>query len=280
LASRAWEVFLRNTGSYLDFPIQDETIRLSNQYRSLNLDYELETLATFLRALRPGDVVWDVGANIGLYTLLAGQKVGPGGRVIAWEPNPVTFQLLEKHLEANGLQERCRAIRGAIHDGGTAEVQFRLETQPTISRISLNAPEGAVEVVTVPARSLDAWCGELDRLPGVLKIDVEGAEVLVLRGAKRLLSGDLGPRPNLLVSVHPQFCKEFGTSTGEVEQLSRQLDYIALDVKGQPCRPVRYAEYWLVPHESCEQFREAVFPAGALAQRPAEQISPLPGTRI
>jgi FkbM family methyltransferase len=279
IAARAWDLFLRKTGSYLDLTLQGGTIRLANEFRSLSLDYEAEALGSFLRALHLGDVVWDVGANIGLYTILAGKKVGSRGQVIAWEPNPATFQLLEKHVRANGLQARSRAIQGAINDGATPEVLFRLDAEAPSSQITMNAQTPAEEVIVVPARSLDAWCEELAQKPRVLKIDVEGAEVLVLRGARRLLSGELGPRPNMLVAVHPQFCGDFGYSAGEVEQVAQQFDYLPFDLQGQSTRPIDYAEYWLVPRESREQFLEAVFPTLTPAKFPAGQIASFPRTR-
>ena len=84
--------------------------------------------------------------------------------------------------------------------------------------------------------------------------------MLVLRGGRKLLSGDFGPRPRLLVAVHPQFLGEFGNTAPDVEQLCRDLDYLPYDLSGSLRPPVEYSEYWLIPSESCDEFRRSALP--------------------
>ena len=253
-AASLWDWFLHATGSYVDLPFCEETIRLHSAFRSWNLDYESTAIRSFLARVRPGDTVWDIGANIGIYSVLAGKRVGAAGRVLSWEPHPDVFQTLRDHIRANDLGSRCRLIQAAVNDGTTGDVSFTLEPDPTTSRILLQPGTRLTRSVVVPAKSLDDWRQEVQHHPQVLKVDVEGAEALVLRGGRRLLSGEFGPRPHLLLAVHPQFLGEFGSTSLDIEQLCREMDYLAYDLRGSLQPPLEYSEYWLIPSELSEEF--------------------------
>jgi FkbM family methyltransferase len=146
------------------------------------------------RTLRPGLVAWDVGANIGYFTLLMAQLVGERGRVVAWEANPPTHALLVESLTMNYLLDRveARAVAVAEHDGVLA---FH-----SMSRFvgcgSLRAPDDAhyerfpvdeASAIEVPAEPLDRFLEATDHVD-LVKVDVEGAELGVLRGMRGLLA--------------------------------------------------------------------------------------------
>ncbi|MGE0160999.1 MAG: FkbM family methyltransferase [Gemmatimonadales bacterium] len=140
---------------------------------------------------RPGDVFWDIGAHKGFVTLAASRRVGPSGTVVAVEPARVNRHFLERHLRWNRVAN-VRVIAAALSDhegvspfgGHGSSVAFRLGHGP--------------EEVTV--RTLAALASDLalERRPSVLKIDVEGGEARVLRGAGPLLGGDQA----VLISTH------------------------------------------------------------------------------
>jgi hypothetical protein len=90
IAGGFWARVLRLTGPYLDLPLRGESLRLLSKFRSWNFEYESEALGTLLRVIQPGESIWDVGANIGIYTLLAGKRTGAAGQVTSCEPNPVS----------------------------------------------------------------------------------------------------------------------------------------------------------------------------------------------
>jgi FkbM family methyltransferase len=141
-----------------------------------------------LAHLQPGDVVWDVGANIGWFSLLAARAVGDAGMVTAFEPSVTNASWLERNGVRNGLQVTvvCAAVSDtsgwARFDGST----------------SLGGHLSSSGRSVVPTVSLDEWAAEHGS-PAFVKIDVEGAEVAVLKGAKRLLAGD---RPVILCEAH------------------------------------------------------------------------------
>jgi FkbM family methyltransferase len=222
------------------------------------LDYESAAIQSFLRMIRLGDVVWDIGANIGIYTIMAGKRVGPAGQVVSWEPHPQTVEILKAHIRANGLQQRCQVHAAAVSENGSTTMSFSLESDPTTSRLLVGSPNQRQKTVVTLTKSLDEWRQECPRQPDLLKIDVEGAEALVLKGGRKLLSGTFGARPLILIAVHPQFLGEFGSSPPEIARFCKDGRYLSYDLQGKPAPPIEYAEYWLIPEESADSFRQAL----------------------
>ncbi len=129
-------------------------------------------------APRAGGVVLDVGANIGLFSL---RHARAGARVYAVEPHPEAFARLERNLAANGLGQRVTALPCAL---GAAEGWARLRggRATPLTRV-IPDRSGAVRLRTLDALAAELGLARID----LLKLDVEGAEVEVLRGARRVL---------------------------------------------------------------------------------------------
>jgi FkbM family methyltransferase len=137
------------------------------------------------RRLKPGDVVIDVGANIGYMTLLAASLVGRTGRVISIEAADATFQKLKANVERNAFGW-VRVIHGAVtSEPGTVKLFHSPESNTGMTSIMKDFGHGAEEVRGGP---LDLWVSDDDlRRVRLIKIDVEGAEIGVLEGIARLL---------------------------------------------------------------------------------------------
>ncbi len=148
---------------------------------------------TVYRLVDPGDLVVDVGANIGYITSLAAVRAGAGGRVIAYEPHPQVFELLARNVERWRRRPSIAEIateRAAVSARtGTARLASSLRSAENMGLASLHdddaAADDGVELVEVSVVRLDDALGE--RSVGLLKIDVEGHEPEVLRGARELL---------------------------------------------------------------------------------------------
>jgi FkbM family methyltransferase len=154
--------------------------------------YEYENQLRFVASLKPGAVVYDVGANVGFYTLLAAVIAGPGGRVYSFEPLPRNLAILRRHVQLNHL-ENVEIFDGAVSDSaGTAH--FSTQNIPEMGFISST---GDLEVRTFALDELLA-AGRL-RPPDVIKIDVEGAERDVFEGARKLLAEH---RPTIMLATH------------------------------------------------------------------------------
>ena len=156
--------------------------------------YEPEVQRALSETLAPGATYWDVGAHAGFFACLASRLVGPDGRVIAFEPSPENLERLHRAVEMNAAANiRVEPIAVAAQSGAAA-----LYSHEHSSMWSLEAsPEGG-SAGTVPTRTLDELAAELPA-PDLIKVDVEGGEIDVLSGGKRLLHED---RPTLLVEFH------------------------------------------------------------------------------
>lgn len=149
-------------------------------------------------ALRPGDTVLDVGANVGFLTVIAARLVGAGGRVVAFEPVPDNARQIRRNAKLNRLGN-IEVVESAVADRtGTATlVLARFAGGAALE--GADRPPDACGERTVPVVTLDEWCaGASVPAPALVKIDVEGAELAVLRGMAGLLAG---PRPALLIEV-------------------------------------------------------------------------------
>jgi len=156
--------------------------------------------------VRAGDLVVDVGCNIGIYAFWFARRVGRSGRVIALDPAPACVQ----YLRAAALQLNLAQITvldcGASDAPGSVELHIPIEHgDARLTRATLGPTAGPAQVVQVEVAPLDELLRDRDRPVSFVKCDVEGHELAVLRGASRLLGKD---RPTLLVECeqrHLQF---------------------------------------------------------------------------
>lgn len=138
--------------------------------------------------LKEGMICLDVGANIGYYTLLESKIVGDQGRVIAIEPSPINFQVLEKNLKmANAKNVNSFCLAGGDKNG---ILKFLLERQSNLSRIlredEIVKPSDTI--VDVPVKKLDLFVEELDlKKLDFLRMDVEGYEYQIYKGFRNSL---------------------------------------------------------------------------------------------
>jgi FkbM family methyltransferase len=154
--------------------------------------YENEKQKQFASTIKEGDTVFDIGANAGFYTLLASVLVGSGGRVYAFEPLPRNIKLLREHLRLNQITN-VEVIEAAVSDAD-GESYFDDSAGSAMGYVSAT---GNLKVKTVAIDDLVAR-GEIGS-PACVKIDVEGSELLVLTGGRRLLENY---RPALFLSTH------------------------------------------------------------------------------
>jgi len=153
--------------------------------------------------VQAGDVVWDVGANVGLLSIAAAERSGVSGRVIAIEPDIWLAALLRKSAAMQPLSSaRIEVIPAAVFDSPVI-ASFKIAQRGRASNFLAVAggstqAGGVRETVSVVTITLD-WLLEQGAAPNVLKIDVEGAERNVLLGAQRVLAE---ARPVVLIEVY------------------------------------------------------------------------------
>jgi FkbM family methyltransferase len=190
-------------------------VDLSDHVIGLNIvrgRYEADEVRYVRSILGPGDTAIDAGAHIGFFTMQMAAMVGAGGRVYAFEPFDGNADLLERSIRENTFDSRIdfqRAAVGAVT--GTATLTFPVETLNTGGAYLLRhgtAPLPGNRTKDVPVVALDDL--PIRRPVRLIKMDVEGAEPLVMQGAARLLRDD---RPVVLSELHPtQLARASGTS--------------------------------------------------------------------
>jgi FkbM family methyltransferase len=201
----------------------------SNAQRLLYLEGKrfMTELPIVSRLAEVGNVVVDVGANIGYYALLFEKRIGPGGRIIAFEPEPDNLVELRVNVERNGL--RNVDIRPCAVGASAGVVNFTRGINGGV----LDGSAGATgcEVQVPMTRLDDALSGTVD----LIKIDVEGYEEEVLRGALETIKQG---RPRLFVEIHPTLMRNGRTPDGVMKILREHYSQIEL------YQPIRDASAW------------------------------------
>jgi FkbM family methyltransferase len=188
----------------------------------------------FRAAVRPGMVALDIGANVGAYALLLGQWTGQAGHVYAFEPAPRPFDALGRHIALNGLEGVVTPIAAAVGER-SATASFLIAD--TVGESRLAAPGLGGHTVDVSVTTIDEFCAAEGVSPDFIKIDVEGHELAVLRGARETIRARQG-RLTLFVEMHPSsWCASgFG-----IDEVRAELDGLGLAVESLTSAPDPWA---------------------------------------
>ena len=180
--------------------------------------------------LKPGMTFVDVGANTGYFALIAARLVGPAGRVLAVEPEPENCERIRRNIELNGYQN-IDVAQVALGDR-QGDVELHLAHDHGHHSLLPTSPDRAGLSLTVPLRTLDDLLVEhrIDQVDA-MKIDVEGAEATVLRGAAATVRKN--PRIVLLIDLH----ESLGIDPAEVCDLLVELGLAIFQVKPPYDRP-------------------------------------------
>ena len=205
-------------------------VDLSDHVIGLNIvrgRYEADEVAFVRSLVQRGDTVVDVGAHIGFFTMQLAALVGPQGRVYAFEPLGANADLVERSIHENAFGGRVVFARAAVGAAsGVARLTYPRETLNSGGAYLLrddDAPLPGNLAADTPVVALDD--AGIDRRVRFIKMDVEGAEPQVLRGAARLLARD---RPIIMSELHPtQLERASGTTPQAFLDQIRALGYRA-----------------------------------------------------
>lgn len=204
------------TGSFLAGTTED---KLAHSFSLVGYnDWRLWAIAMVL--CRPGDRIIEVGANIGTETVGFSDIVGPSGRVIAFEPVPASI----KWLNATLAMSRAQNVDVFPFAVGAEDGVVQLEVpsgSPSEAHISEDSSvtQGLLNVNCIALDSVSELLGDLR----LLSIDVEGSELMVLRGAQKIIGKCA---PGIVLEANPRALRALGTSSGELYELLRTLGYI------------------------------------------------------
>ena len=157
--------------------------------------FELEIQAAVARLLNPGDFFLDIGANAGFLSLVAHRRVGPGGKCVSLDPDPANCQNMAELARLNALGNWVIVQKAAAEASGTLRFTAASPGMPT-GHLAGDGEGG--NTFEVDVTTVDEICRE-HGTPRLIKLDVEGAEIRVLRGAERTIRE---MRPAWLIELH------------------------------------------------------------------------------
>lgn len=215
--------------------------------------YEQITSWVMIGLLRDGDVAVDIGAHVGYYTLLMRTLVGGKGRVFAAEPEPQSHEALRDNVSINQF-ENVHVANLAISDQIGQQfftVDGRNEGESHLSAFSDRALCGQNEL-TVATSTLDAWLGQLESAPRLIKIDAEGCETKILKGGMRFFER---VRPQAVIcEINPPALLRHGSDQFELRQLFKQMGYDCFLINHEIGGPFDLCEgAYLKPMEMSDQ---------------------------
>jgi FkbM family methyltransferase len=183
--------------------------------------------------LAEGDTAVDIGAHYGMYSILMAAKCGQTGRVAAFEPDPYAREVLEKNVSLNPSIKRPAVEVCACSDEiGEATLFSRGgNSQSSLVRSAVEfSAEHKSQAIRVPLITLDSYLAEHNLgQPRCVKIDAEGAEIRILKGAKQVLASNAG----VVCELHPYAWSEFGNTFEELKDLAaaagRRIRYLDQD---------------------------------------------------
>jgi len=194
-------------------------------------------------SLKENETFIDIGANIGLYTLPAALKLNKG-KVYAFEPGSINYTILKQHIIMNELVN-VEALNFLVGDENIT-VNFFEDNNSVSPMNSIVMIEKLSSYKSTMKKqvSLDSYFDGKDINPDIIKIDVEGAELLVLEGARKLI---LKSKPKIYLSTHPSRIEELGQSIAQLLNIIRKMNYNIYDVNMNVPEKIKLDEYILLP---------------------------------
>lgn len=194
-----------------------------------NLGGEKELLNEFLLRMSNENIFWDVGANVGLYSIVGALQMKIKGKVFAFEPERIVFKLLKKNIELN-VKDNIIALPFALGENNEEKIFYSSDTpnfgaHSFVQRADYKLKKKGIYTKIKTSDTL-IYEGIAD-IPTVIKIDVEGSEILVLRGMKNLLKDQ--KLKMIICEIHTNLLPLFNSSEVEVKEIIEQegfrIDY-------------------------------------------------------
>lgn len=229
LSKPFWRLVYLLSGDHKVCRINGESVKFLTDthpefMRFRDLKGEREVLSDVMESFDQGDIFYDVGANVGIYTCFAASMIN-SGEVVAFEPEPNNIEHLQLNLELNGLKADIQQTALADSNGSVELSLAGAEAGEGEHALSTNSSPDTLEVPMAKGDSI------IDRndlpSPTVVKIDVEGAELAVLRGLQNTLAESVRL---IYVEVHPSKLPEFGDSASDVREFLGSAGYEVTEI--------------------------------------------------
>jgi len=192
-------------------------------------------------------VVLDIGAHIGLYTLPLSSRISPEGKIYAFEPSEINRHYLNKNLELNKIKN-VEVLPYLVGSKDIQNVEFyedKKQVNPMGGIILSKYMKDNATITHKQMISLDAFCQDNDIHPELIKIDVEGAEIDLLLGAKNIL---LLHKPVIVLSLHPQYIKIMNQSLSDLRSYLEEVNFRCLTIDCKDNNDFHQKECILLPN--------------------------------
>jgi FkbM family methyltransferase len=210
-------------GSKMHVNIHEKSHSMRSTFRAyaLNRVHEEVTTVLFKKNVKEGDTVVDLGANIGYFTLLSAKLVGKTGRVYSFEPETVNYNYLKKNIELNGYDHVSVFQKAVGEEPGTVKLYIcsydtghhTINQYDGIEDYKPDLSDGSKEYIEVEKVTLDGFFKDKDRPVNVIKMDIEGAELLALSGMDHTIrkNDDI----KMFIEFFPFLIRKMGSSPEE-----------------------------------------------------------------
>lgn len=186
-----------------------------NQTLIMTGEYEKFESELFRQEVKPGMTVLDIGANIGYYTLLAAKLVGKKGKVYAFEPEPYNYSLLEKSIKINKYNNVIAFQKAVSNHSGT----IKLHLLKDMSTHRIYKTQDSISEIDIQAVNLDTEFKNNEDKINIIKMDVEGAELIVLQSMNNILSQSKSLK--IFIEFSPILITATGHSPEEFNELKK-----------------------------------------------------------
>ena len=197
-----------------------------------------------IEASRGLTCVLDIGAHIGLVSLPLSTVVTSERSIYAFEPATANANYLAQHLRANNItsvEVIADLVGGSMLD---SVAFFESDDDSGMNTVAETGVRRGYRTTKKRQITLDYFCDERNLKPQLIKIDTEGAEVGILKGAVETIRLH---QPTIFLSVHPRHIVELGQTVEELEQLIKEIGYKVTDMDGNEVRPLELTEYIVSP---------------------------------
>jgi FkbM family methyltransferase len=208
------------------------TLRIDPRCRWIrNPSYEADVAAYLKAGIKPGHACIDVGAHVGFYAMQMALWTAPGGRVVAFEPNPTARAVLQANIALNRMTDRVTIEPSAAGAAaGTADL-FHGDDTTGLSRLDApNADSASAAPIRVPVITLDEYCTTHRLTPDWILVDAEGADLAVLQGAAGLLRDTA---VQVVVEMHASLWDPRHTTPATFEAFLASCGRKAIPITGQ-----------------------------------------------
>lgn len=201
----------------------------------LDVNFEKPITQLLGKTIKVGDTVLDIGAHIGYHTLTMAKLAGPGGKVYAFEPDPMSFALLKKNVEVNGYQNVVLVQKAVSNKNGQEKLYIGKKSN-ALNRI-YNSRHGQSSINIESVRLDDFIKGRID----LIKIDINGGEGIAFQGMQSVLLRT----SKIILEFYPVFAREGGSEPMHFLNTLREAGFKLRQIKGENLEPVEDLKLFL-----------------------------------